>query len=118
MSAFPAKLVTSNAVTLIQKQRPFLFPLFTHSWHTYHLPLFFTQAERRGYVLAAFSDCRSCPVQAALLRSYLHKVISQSGVHSIFKVRLRGKFNLHTCLKWERLFGWYFQKNLKKLFFH
>lgn len=50
MLAFPAKLVVGDTVPLIQKQRPFLFPLFTHSWQYDHLPSFFTQAVRRGYV--------------------------------------------------------------------
>lgn len=34
----PAKLAHGDTVSLIQKQRPFLFPLFTHSWHFHHLP--------------------------------------------------------------------------------
>ena len=38
MDAFAAKLVIGDTVSLIQKQCPFLFPFFTHSWHFHHLP--------------------------------------------------------------------------------
>ena len=31
--AFSAKFVVGNAITVIQKQCPFLFPFLAHSWH-------------------------------------------------------------------------------------
>ena len=34
MLALPAKLIVGDTVSLIEKQRPFLFPLFAHSRHT------------------------------------------------------------------------------------
>jgi hypothetical protein len=33
ITAFSAKFVVGNAITVIQKQRPFLFPFLAHSWH-------------------------------------------------------------------------------------
>ena len=33
ITAFSAKFVVGNAITVIQKQCPFLFPFLAHSWH-------------------------------------------------------------------------------------
>ena len=60
MLTFPAKCVYGDTVPLIQKQRPFLFPLLAYSWQYDHLHKFFTHAIGREYVSAAFPGCRFC----------------------------------------------------------
>ena len=64
MLALPAKLVVGDTVSLIQKQRPFLFPLFTHSWQYDHLPSFFNPSRIPFALLFRF--------QGAMKRSFTY----------------------------------------------
>ena len=47
MDAFAAEIVIGDTVTVIQEKCPFLFSLFTHSWHR------FSSFLRGGYIVCS-----------------------------------------------------------------